>query len=301
MTRSTDAEDAGVEPVEADAVDVERVRDALTSPDGLERDEAAGRCLALAEADVEALRPLAPDLVARLDDGNVNVQLKALAALHHLAEPHPADLADATGALCALLTHEVPRVQYSAAQTVQTLGVEHPEWFVDETDPLLAVLEADVVDPTADGAAHPAGDAALRQQLERVGHGEQFQQHTVRAIAGNLLVEVSRRDPAAVVDDVGRLRDLLGAEDLNVAACAAEVLGNAAQADAEAVRPARAALLDALDGEGEAVVAQAIRALGFLDDAAAVDALRGVAGDESRAAELRSLADDTVTWLTRDD
>lgn len=299
MTGASYDGDTGIDPGD---VDVTRLREDLGSETGLTRSEASADAHALARSDVESARPLVSALNDRLDDENVNVLVNALDTLTILAEDDTDGLAGTVPGACALLDHDVPRVQMAAARLVRSLGVAHPSWFASHADALLAVLRTRPDDPTAGAERIDGylGDDALREQLADVGADALLRRHGVRAVAGNLLVEVSAATPTAVLPHVEAVEALLDAEDLNVVACAAEVLGNVASADREAVRSAAPALVACLDGESDAVRAHAVRALGVADVKAAAEPIRALAEDETASDALREVASGTADWLERD-
>ena len=302
MARITDIEDFDVDTLSPEDIDYDRVRSALSDEDNLTRDRAAAVCLAVAEDDVEAVLPLLPALTDRLEDDNVNVLLKTLAALNVVAEAHPDSVADGVGGVCALLNHDLPRIQLSAGRLAQLVGVEHPEWFAPHAETLLAMLSAAVVDPTsgAERMGGFVGNWELREQLADIRRGEELQQYSVRAIAGNLLVEVAARDPDALVPFVPTITDLLDAADPNVVACAAELLANVATDDPDAIADAVPELIECLDSQSTAVQARTIRALGFAEATEAIDPLRSLAADESADENVRDIASGTVEWISRD-
>lgn len=300
MSTTDELTELDVEELSPDDVDLDLVRDGLADDENLVRDRAAAVCLTLADEDVESVTPLLPGLIAAAQDDNVNVVLKAITTLNLIAESRPEELSDAVGPLCAALTHDLPRIQLFAGKTVQTVGAEHPEWFVPHAETLLRVLHAEVTDPTR-GAEQlgVVGDPPLQKQLAEVRRGEQFQQHSVQAVAGNLLIEVSEREPTAVASHVAEVTELLDGEDLNIVACAAEILGNLARADVPLGADSVDALVDCLDSESDVVVARSIAALGYLDDPKVAAPIREVA-DSHDETDLRDLAAETVTWLERD-
>lgn len=300
MSTTDELTELDVEELSQEDVDLALVRDGLADEENLVRDHAAAISLTLADEDVESVTPLLPALIAAARDDNVNVVLKAITTLNLVAESRSEELSDAVDALCAALTHDLPRVQLFAGKAVQTIGAEHPEWFVSHTETLLQVLYTEVTDPTQ-GAERlgVVGDPPLQKQLNEVRRGEQFQQHSVQAIAGNLLVEVSDREPTAVASHVAEVTELLDAEDLNIVACAAEVLGNLARADVSLQADVVDELVACLDSESDVVVARSIASLGYLDDPTAADPIREVAEGHEEA-DLRDLAAETVTWLERD-
>lgn len=300
MSTTDELTELDVEELSPEDVDLTLVRDGLADEENLVRDRAAAISLTLADEDVESVTPLLPALIAAARDDNVNVVLKTITTLNLVAESRPEELPDAVGVLCAALTHDLPRVQLFAGKAVQTIGAEHPEWFVPHAEALLRTLQAEITDPT-NGAERlgVAGDPPLQKQLDEVRRGEQFQQYSVQAVAGNLLIEVSDQDPTAVAPHVSEITELLGSEDLNVVACAAEMLGNLAWADAPAAADAVDPLTDCLDSESDVVVARTITALGHLGAETAVEPLREAAAEHDDA-DLRDLAAETADWLERD-
>ncbi|QIB73908.1 HEAT repeat domain-containing protein [Halogeometricum borinquense] len=300
MSTTESITELDVDDVSPGDVAIPTLRAALADDENLVRDRAAAVCVTFADEDVEVVLPLLPAIITAARDENVNVALKAVTVLNVVAQQRPTELKETTETLATLLTHDLPRVQLFAAKAVQTIGAEHPEWFTSHPEPLLEALRADITDPTSE-ATELTGTMAdpLQRQFAAVSHGEQFQQYSVQATAGNLLIEIADRDPAAIAPYAPAIMDALTAEDLNVVACAAEILGRIGQMEtvdtAELVPP----LVECLDSESEVVAARAITALGHIGSATAVEPLRSAAKRYDNG-DLRELAVRTADWLDRE-
>lgn len=316
MTDSSHAGVLALDPGEVTpaAVSIDDLRAALDADDNQTRVHAAAIAVRLASIDTAAVEPLTPALIARLDDDRVAVLRDSLTALSFVARDDVELVRDAVPGLVDLLAHDVPIVRSFAARPVRTIALDEPAWFTAHVDGLLAIVETPIQDPTAAGGASAApnpGLAAGTQESDvapefvetqaSIAEAEERRQFAARTIAANVLVEVATHDPDAVAQHIGRVIDCLDSDGPAVRAAMVDVVG--ALAESGHVRPD--AVLDplsrCLDSDDDAIRARALRALGHLQDPAAIPSIRAVAEDDDAPAELRTLADQTADWLTERD
>lgn len=313
----TDSRHAGVlalDPGEVTpaAVSTDDLRAALDADDNQTRVHAAAIAARLASIDTTAVEPLTPTLIARLDDDRVAVLRDSLTALSFVARDDVELVRDAVPGLVDLLAHDVPIVRSFAARPVRTIALDEPDWFTAHVDGLLAVVETPIQDPTAaaDGAsaAPDPGLAAGTQEGDvapefvetqaSIAEAEERRQFAARTIAANVLVEVATHDPDAIAQHIGRVIDCLDSDGPAVQAAMVDVVG--ALAESGHVRPD--AVIDplcrCLDSDDDAIRARALRALGHLQDPAAIPSIRAVAEDDDAPGDLRTLAAETADWLS---
>ncbi|MFB6074994.1 MAG: HEAT repeat domain-containing protein [Haloarculaceae archaeon] len=296
----TDAETAPVMDIDPDevtpgTVDYDAVRAGFHHEEGLVKNRAADVTTALAEADIDAVDPLLEDVIAALEDDNVNVVKKATAVLSVVAEEDPDRLEDAVGPLVRTLDHDLPLIQTFAVRALRPIAMEHPEWFGPHVGELADRVEEGrhhMVD-----AEDPDVDQEVRQTLSKINASEGRKQLIAYSVAANLIVEVAEVDPDAVLPHVDHLVEMLDDVTPVAAGTIAEALGRIARDDPEAVAHAVDPLTEWVDYADEAIAGRVIRALGYIGDPAAAPAIRAVAEDEDRDEDLRDLARETADFL----
>lgn len=298
--------DPGGHPIEAvelaegvprDDVAPATVRSGLESDRATVRSTAATVAAGLAQSDPDALSELAPALVDRLGDDQRVVVYQSLIALSHVARDDPGSLVPAVDRLVARLSDDLPVIRTLSARILGFVVLERPGVLADHAG---ALVDAALADPDevldADAIADEVSDRHGRRSLEEVNRRARTQTVLARQTVANVLVEVAAHDPDAVGAHVDGVVDLLE-DDAGVVTAAADVLRILAEADPALVEPTIDSLCDVLDHPDESVVATAVPALGHAGDPSAVSALRDLAADEDRSAELRELAAETADFL----
>lgn len=300
MTDATSHEILAIDPeegVDSDDVSLAALRSGLESEDDQVRTHAAKVAAVLAQSDVDAVVDLLDALGARLDDRWNVVVYQTMIALHTVAEERPAELEPVVPEVVGVFYRDLPVLKTLTARTLGHLAVEDAEALTDHVDALLDVVREDPEDILGDG---PVDEAAREDHTyhERINREGRTQQTIAREIVANALVEVAEADVEAVTPHVSTLIGLLDEdEDASVVSATADVVGTIGRSDAGPVDDAVGPLCDLLDHRDDAVVANAVSALGYVGDPAAVAPLEAVAEDDERDEELRELAADTADFL----
>ncbi|WP_415378481.1 HEAT repeat domain-containing protein [Halosimplex sp. TS25] len=290
-----------LESLTAADVDDEEVRAALESDDPTVRQRGTRVCSVLGARDADALRPLADDVLARLDDDSLAVSRHAGTALVSLSEVHPDSVRGDLDPVVGFAESDLGGVRMVAARVLGNVVVDHPDAVAPYVDRLVgAVADSEGTYAQSDleehvEAARAADDVATENVMQ--ANKEEAQKRVVsRAALANVVVAVAEDDPGAVVGLVDELAALLDDPDPNVVGAALDTLNAVAEDDPDAVAPAIDPIVDCLQQDDEMLRARAIRTLGFAGATGTVDRLRDVA--ESDADEdVRDLAAETADYL----
>lgn len=302
MSDGSSAPLAGVDLESLTAADVDEadVRAALESDDPTVRQRGTHVCSTLAARDVDAVRPLAADLLARLDDDSLAVARHAGTALVSLSEAHPGAIRADVEPVVGFAESDLGGVRMVGARILGNLVVDHPDAVAPYVDRLVAAVadsegtyaQSDLEEHAE--AARAADDVAAENVVQ--ANKEEAQKRVVaRAALANVVVAVAEDDPDAVAGLVDELAPLLDDPDPNVVGAALDTLSALAEDDPDSVAPAVEAVVDCLDHGDEMLRARAIRTLGFAGATEAIDRLRGVA--ETDDEDVRDLAAETADYL----
>ncbi|KZX49078.1 MULTISPECIES: HEAT repeat domain-containing protein [Haloarcula] len=299
MTESTSLDSLDPGLVTPEEVNRDALRDALNASGNRRRTHAAKLTATLAATDPSFVEPLVTTIASTLGDERVVVNRELSSALASLTHESTDSMTPAVEPLLELLSDEVPLVRSVAAMPIRSLAIEDPTLFVGHADQLLEVVEREVSDPTAGFDAAPLDDPEMFELHQSISQDEERRQFVARTVAVMVLEEATAIEPESVADDVDRLLSLLNDDDPAVVGAIANCITSLAQADADGLSDAAAALGDQLRAweHDDAVRAQLLRALGFVRDSEAISAVRTVATDEDAPPELRTLAAETEDWL----
>lgn len=297
-TNSTDPLD-GVEPssVSAGDVDVAEVRAALESTNPLVRQRGVDVCEALAEDDVDAVRPLLDDVASLPDDSNSAIGLSAISALDAVAEADPEALDGRLDALVAATGSNIVDVQLTAAMVFGKLVVEHPDLVAPHAREIAEGVHATEPTDEPSDVSEYVDHPATRETIAEHEREERERRISGRQTLANVLVAVTEETPEPALDAVDALATLLDDVDAGVAGPAVDALGELAAVDPEAVAPVSDRLRDCLDHDDPSVRARAVGAIGRLGDVSAVPKLRTLA-DTDENEDVRELAAETADFLT---
>lgn len=280
-------------------VDEAEVRAALASPKPLVRQRGVEACETLAEADVDAVRPLLDDVAPLAGDDNAPIAQRAIAALDAVAESDPAALDGRLSDLAAALDTDIVDVQLTGADLLGRLVVERPDLVAPHTRTLIRAIRDTEPDPEIRDFGDLVDDPVTRQTIAEHERGERKRRVSARRTLVNVVVAVTEQEPRSVLDAVDDLVTLLDDVDPSVAGGAVDALGELAAVDPDAVAPVSDRLLGCLDHDRTVVRARAIRALGRLGDDAAVPKLRTVA-ETDEDEDVREIARETADFLAGD-
>ncbi|WP_459194643.1 HEAT repeat domain-containing protein [Halosimplex sp. J119] len=290
-----------LESLTATDVDRDEVRAALESDNPVVRQRGTRVCATLSARDVDAIRPLAADLLARLDDESLAVARHAGTALVSLSDAYPGELPSDVEPVVGFAESDLGGVRMVGARILGNLVVDHPDAVAPYVDRIVAAVansEGTYEQSDLEGhaeAAQEADDVAAENVVQ--ANKEEAQKRVVaRAALANIVVAVAEDDPGAVAPLVDEVVPLLDDPDPNVVGAALDTFGALAEADPDSVASAVDAVADCLDHDDEMLRARAIRTLGFAGATEAADRLRTVAetdGDE----DVRDLAAETAEFL----
>ncbi|NHN60720.1 HEAT repeat domain-containing protein [Halorussus sp. JP-T4] len=253
-------------------------------------------CEALAETNVDAVRPLLDDVAALADDDNAAIALRAIAVLDEVVGDEPGALEDRLDGLVDAADDEVVDVQLTAATALGKLVVARPDLVAPHAGRLADAVRVTEPGPGPEGVGDLVDDQVTQRTIAEHVEGERKRRTSGRRTLVNVVVAVTEEEPEPAFDAVDELVALLDDVDPGVAGGAVDALGHLAAADPEVVAPASDRLVDCLDHDGTVVRARAVRALGHLGDDAAVPELRRVA-DEDDDEDVRALAAETADFL----
>lgn len=277
-------------------VDESEVRAALDSRKPLVRQRGLEVCERLAEADVDAVRPLL-DAVAPVagDDNAANAQ-RAIGVLDAVADSDPAALDGRLDDPVGALDSDIVDVQLTGATLLGKLVVDEPDLVAPHVREVVEAIGATEPDPAPSDVGEFVDDPVTRQTIMDHEEAERRRRTSGRRTLVNVAVAVAEQRPDAAVDAVEEFTTLLDDVDPGVAGGAVDALGELAAADPDAVAPVRDDLLAALDHDRTVVRARTIRALGHLGDDAAVPKLRELA-EADPDEDVRTLAAETADFL----
>ena len=288
----------GIEPesISPEDVDEAEIRAALASSNPLVKQKGVDVCETLAEADVDAVRPLLDDVAALADDDNAAIALRAIAVLDEVAGEDPAALEDRLDGLVGAADDEVVDVQLTAATALGKLVVARPDLVAPYASRLAEAIRITEPDPEPEDVGDLVDDQVTRRTIAEHVEGERKRLTSGRRTLVNVVVAVTEEEPEPAFESVEELVALLEDVDPGVAGGAVDALGQLAAADAEVVAPVSDRLVDCLDHDRTVVRARAVRALGHLGDDAAVPELRRVA-ERDDDEDVRELAAETADFL----
>lgn len=278
-------------------IDDAEVRAALDSSNPLVRQRGVEVCEALADDDVDAVRPLLDDVASLPDDDNAAIAMRSISVLTESAADDPAILDGRLDALVAALSSDIVDVQLTGATLLGKLVVERPDLVAPYTRKLAAALRATEPDEGIEEYGEFVDDPETRRTLAEHEREERKRRVFARRTLVNVVVAVTETGPEPALNAVEELAALVNDIDPGVAGGAVEALGQLAMEDDDAVAPVSNRLLTSLDHDRSSVRARAVQALGRLGDDAAVSKLRTVAGEDENEA-IREIAVETVDFLT---
>jgi HEAT repeat protein len=287
--------DVDPEAFSGDTVDESAVRSALASSNPLVQQRGVEVCEALAEQDVDAIRPLLDDVAALADDSNSPIALRTIATLDVVGDAEPTVLDGRVGGVASAADAAAVDVQLTAATLLGKVVVDHPDLIAPNVRTLAAGVRA--TEPADFGnieefVDHP-GTLETIAEHER---GERERRASARRMLVNVVVAVAEMTTESAFDAVDPLAALLDDEDPEIVGGAVDALGELAAADPAVVVPAVDRLRDCLDHYDRSVRARTIRVIGRRGDPDVVDALRTLA-DEDDDETVRELAEETAAFL----
>lgn len=281
---------------EPGTVDPAAIEEVLEADAGTDRNSALKVLAVVAHDDPDRVVDRLDLVVDHLTDPHLVARCTAAMVLARVARDRPERAVPAVPALVGLLDEEPPLLRYRAAGALAPIVDARPSAFVDRADALLdALLDGPTVDAeTPTTAIDRATQATNRNRGDRAGEDRIRSKH-VREVAANVLVEVGREDPDAVVGRVPDLVSLLSDDHEPVRAAIVEVVRHVAESTPAAVEPAIDPLVDLLDDDALVVRARAVRALGYAEATRAASDLERLA--EADDGEIAAIAADTAEWL----
>lgn len=286
------------ESASPDDVSIETLRSGLESDENLVRTHASKVLVRLADLDYESVMALLPTMVDLLDDERTIVVNNTSLTLSFVAEEEPARVEPAIEALVGLLDEDPPVLQLGAARVFRRVLVEEPRLFLPVLDDLVERVVTEQEDPVTDEQIENA-DAEKREMLTEVQEDESRRTWATRIITANVVSELAAVEPERVAPYVPELAAVLDVDsnDAGLLTTVADVIGRVAEHDAELAADAVDPLVELLGHFDDTTVATAVRALGYLNDPAAVEGLRDLAADEDRDDDLRDLAEETAAFI----
>ncbi|MFP8952461.1 hypothetical protein ACLI4Z_05725 [Natrialbaceae archaeon A-arb3/5] len=284
-------------------VDVETVVALFDARQGQVRNVALRCLLFVAQDDPDRVAAVNDRVIERLDDEFPVAGSTAAGVLARIARERPDAVHPARSKLVSKLDENPPLTGYRAARALVPLLEDDPAAFVSDADALLDVL----VDPpdvwAPDTAELREMSDGKRQEItnrlssrrDEIGR-DKARTKGIREFVAHAIVEVSEREPDALVDRIDELAAALSIEPAIARAAIIDAIANVASAEPAAVTPTVDALVDRLEDDAEFVRAHAVRALGFAEATEAVEPLRTVATADVET-DLRELAAETADWI----
>ncbi|WP_233264995.1 HEAT repeat domain-containing protein [Halomarina oriensis] len=291
----TPLDDVDPETVSPGDVDASAVRAALDASGPLTRQRGVEVCRALAEQDVDAVRPFLDAVAALTAADNAAISMRAIGVLDTVASTDPDALDGRLAALAATMGTDITDVQLTGATLLGKVVVERPALVAPHVEALAAGVGATELDPDVEDFAM-VDDEVTRRTLQEHEESERRRVVSARRTLVDVVVAVCETEPRAATDAVDTIVDLLDDVDPGVAGGAVDALGHLAAADPTAVAPVTDRLVDCLDHDRTVVRARAVRALGRLGDPAVVPDLRRVAASDADET-VREVAEQTATYL----
>jgi len=287
------------ETVTATQVSSDVLRSALGHEENLVRTRGAKVAAAIVDEDPELVADLAPLLVESLDHERTNVVVHSALALASLVETAPEQVTDAVAPIVDLLSQDPPIVQSAASQFVRVSITEAPAVFIPHVDRLVDRTLQESTGTVPEAAIESTENETRRELMHDVNEDEGRRQWATRLVTANMLAELATTDPEAVAPYVADLVTVLDPDSDNVGTMTtvANIVGSVAEHDPTLADDAIDPLIGVLDHYDEPTVANAVTALGFLNDPAAIEPLRAVADDDDRDDDLRELAAETATFI----
>jgi hypothetical protein len=300
MTGSSESplESVVLDDVAPESIPADELRAALESERSLVRQRGARVCVALAEDDVDRIRPFVDALGSALRDDNAGVRQTAASALRAVAAVDADAVAGVVDDVVALTRSDLPDIRLAGAELLAEVAKERPAACASVVDGLVETLDGPRAGADGDSFAADVADPGTEEAIRQRDRESREYGRRARELLSNVLVAVADDSPAAVADRVDAVADLAATDDEIVRGAALDTLGALARESPEAVQPVADVAVPALDAEASVVRARAVRLLGHLGDEAYVEALERVAetdGDE----EIAAFADETAAFLRR--
>lgn len=285
--------------VTVDDVDESAVHEALSSRSPLVQQNGIEVCEALANENVDSVRPYLDRLSTLVADGNAAISLRAIRVLDGVAETEPSALDDRLADLVSVMDSELVDVQLTGATLLGRVVVERPDLVAPYTTELVEAIRDTEPDPDIEDFSEVVDDPVTQQTLQEHEQGERRRRMAGRRTLSNVVVAIAEAEPDAVIDAVDALVELFDDIDPTVAGGAIDALGELAVEQPAVVAPVRDDLIECLQHDGSTVRARAVRALGHLGDEEAVSALRAAAESDDDP-NVRTVADETADYLSNE-